>query len=236
MKTKSHIERPEVPATKLASRDEESTLETHPSYGLIGLSRFTCTPAQAFFGSATKHHSGISITIKTAEKERRFSQDKYYARKHIMEINITEAQLGELIANMNRGDGVPCTFNWMNGDFVPNCPETTERELIQEEFKRAMKTVSELCSELVETANAQAAAKTVNKTDRTALAKKLHTLECQIANNMPFISSQFSETIDQMLVAAKADLASYTQQILEATGVDTIKRQQVEDKSKDLIE
>lgn len=222
-------------APKIVRKDDRVT-ETHPTYGMIGLSRYTCTPAQSFFGSSIKHHSGVSITIKTACKERAFARDRYYAEKHVVEVNITEAQLGEMLANMNRGDGVPCTLYYANGEILPNCPEVHEREQIQANFKEAMTKLTKIMAGVIKMANELEDSKSATKGARTALRKEAEALQCQLTNNLPFIAAQFNETIDDMLVQAKADLNSFTQQILAATGVDAIQRRQVEEKSTKMIE
>ena len=214
--------------TRPASGDSTETEETHPSYGMIRLGRYTCNPAQNFFGSAIKHHAGISLSICKASKHRNLSNDWYFSSKELIEINMTPAQLADLMTNMNIGDGVPCTLNHvvqtdkLQAEYpdsaVPYCPETTMRQQYEEEFKKDMGEVAKSIEALIKAAAALADKPSVTKADRKAFVDIAEGIRCKLAHSVPFIQGQFNESLDRVLTEAKADLESFTDQLAHSLG------------------
>jgi hypothetical protein len=214
------------------------TEESHPSYGLISISRYTCTPPQNFFGSSVKHHAGISISIRLATKIRHLSNDWYHSGKELVEVNLTPAQLADLLTNMNVGDGVPCTLNHVVQTkelqesypdiMVPYCPETTMRQHYEEEFKKDMGEIAKSIEALVKAAADIAAKPNVNKADRKTFVDIAEGIRCKLANSLPFVQGQFNEALDKVLTEAKADLESFTNQLARSLGnaaiADQVKR------------
>jgi hypothetical protein len=204
------------------------TEESHPSYGMVRLGRYTCTPAQNFFGSAIKHHAGVSLSICKARKHRNLSNDWYFADGELIEICLTPAQLADLMTNMNIGDGVPCTLNHvvqtdaLKSEYpdttVPYCPETTMRQQYEEEFKKDMGDIAKSIEALVKAAADLAVKPSINKADRKAFVDIAEGIRCKLANSVPFVQGQFNESLDRVLTEAKADLESFTDQLAHSLG------------------
>jgi len=221
-------ERKQVPITVEKSTDGD-TVETHPSFGMVSVSRFTCMPAQHFFGSAIAHHAGVSLSISTASRRRNLSNNWYFEEGELVEINMTEAQFAELMCSFNTS-GVPCTMSHVNkrvADLypemgVPACPERNERKMIEDDFKREMANITKGMAELMAKAESFQDKPNINKQDRKEFLNIAETLNRKIDSCLPFIQGQFNEAMDGVLVHAKADLESFTGQILRQAGVEAI--------------
>jgi hypothetical protein len=204
------------------------TEESHPSYGLISIGRYTCNPAQNFFGSSIKHHAGVSISIRKAVKQRHLSDDWYHGGQELIEVNLTPAQLANMLTNMNIGEGTPCTLNRilqtkeLQAEYpdcmVPYCPETTMRQQYETEFKKDMKELASSIDGLVEAARALQSKPNVTKADRAAFTGIAEGIRAKMANCIPFVHSQFNEALDKVITEAKADIESFTTQLANSLG------------------
>lgn len=220
--------RKQVPIKSEKSSDGD-TVETHPSFGMVSVSRYTCNPPQHFFGSAIAHHAGVSLSISIASRRRNLSNNWYFEEGELVEINMTEAQFAELMCSFNTS-GVPCTMNHVNSSVanlypemgVPPCPERNERKQIEAEFKREMSNVTKGLQDLIEKARVLQEKPSINKTDRKEFLDIAETLQRKIDSCLPFIQGQFNEAMDGVLVHAKADLESFTGQILRQAGVEAV--------------
>lgn len=223
-------ERKQVPVkiTKDAQGDE---VETHPSYGLVSVSHYTCAPPQNFFGSSIRHNAGVSLTISLASKRRSLSNNWFFDEGELIEINMTQAQWAELLSSFNRGPGVPCTLNHVNGPLamtykemgVPPCPETNERQIIEEEFKKEMANITRGMADLMKKAQEFQDKPSINKADRKAFLDIATTLNRKIDSCLPFIQGQFNEAMDGVIVQAKHDIEAFTSQLLRQAGLESVK-------------
>jgi hypothetical protein len=226
---------PPTITTRPSAGGGTETEENHPSYGMVRLSRYTCNPAQNFFGSAIKHHAGVSLSISKARKHRNLSKDWYFARENLIEICLTPSQLADLMTNMNMGDGVPCTLNHvaqtaaLKAEYpdstVPYCPETTMRQQYEEEFKKDMGDIANSIEALVQAAASLADKPSVTKADRKAFVDIAKRIRDSLANSLPFVQGQFNESLDRVLTEAKADLESFTDQLAHSIGSAAIAAQ-----------
>src|SRR5271157_2285441 len=106
----------------------ETTVEKHPSYGMVGINR-SQSSGTYLFGSIQKHHSFITLTIKHAEVARHLANDWYHADSlPIVEIEMSHTQFAELITSPGIGDGVPCTIRGLDGKLVEECPPPAEMD------------------------------------------------------------------------------------------------------------
>jgi hypothetical protein len=214
--------------------DHGGTTERHRSYGMVGLSRYTCTPAQNFFGSSILHHSGVTIRIHRCDKHRSLNSDRYIATDHLIEVSLTEAQLGALLSHMNIGDGVPCTIESVGYESMPFCPEKNERQDIEAEFKDDMRELGSMCDHLRTTLEEMLTAKSVTKFQIKEVLAEVTRVQGKIQGTVPFIAGQFNEALDGMINEAKADLASFAGQIVEKFGVEGLRERLTDQTAKQL--
>ncbi len=91
------------------------TSQSHPSYGVIGVSRVT--GQAALFDSDVKHGHFIEITISEAKKHRTgFTHEQVMGGKQLARVRMSFAQFAQFITTQNVGSGTPCTLVYVQGD------------------------------------------------------------------------------------------------------------------------
>jgi len=201
--------------------------ETHESYGVIGFSRQTCSPAQSLFGSSIKHGNMIELKIMSGKKYRGYQSDRYSGGKTLCRVILSPTQFAEAITSFNIGDGVPCTVEEVNGDvwnnqtrrFREKCPEVNMRQRANSELKEEMselgKRVDRLSEDAKEILNSKA---TLKKADREKLLNDLSSIVQEIRSNIPFVHDCFSESVDKTVTEAKGEIDATYQTLRERLG------------------
>lgn len=200
---------------------ENTVEEKHPSFGVLGFSRVSCTPSESLFGSPHKHHAYLTLTLSEATKVRSLSNDQIYAAKRLFKVAMSAAQFGELIAGFNVGDGVPVTIQQMGGKQIATCPEVNERRRITEEFEATCRQTMKKCEELAREVD-QRLSGGMKAADRKALADEVKTLAAKVSNVVPFIQSQFNEALDKATVSAKVDVYNYFEDCVRKYGLEAL--------------
>lgn len=192
------------------------TIETHPAYGMMGLSRVS--GRVCLFGSDFVHDRYIALRIKTADVRRGLSNDWPHAHKEIIEVYLSESQWATFVSSMNVGDGVPCTINTLQGTMVPGIKEVTNRKAqftseLQEHLKTAMSSLDELKA-MIEASKLSGKA----KNELLGLVSKAHQ---DIAPNVEFVVEQFDEHVERATEQAKVEVATYIQSAMARAGLTT---------------
>ena len=115
--------------------------DTHESYGLLQLSRITCSPPMNVFGSAVKTSNPISLRIYRAEKQRELSREWYFSKKRLIEVYMSPSQFAEAVTTMNYGSGVPVTIQEVTGTRMQECPVLGQHEAFNKELKNEISKV-----------------------------------------------------------------------------------------------
>ncbi len=188
----------------------------HESYGMVGISHFTCG-GMSMFGSSIKHDRGISIKIKHADVERGLHQEWYHGNKTIVEVFLSASQFAQLITTPNTGDGVPCTIRGIDGKQMDAPPYYGQNEIfnseLQEKFSEAMSGADDLIRDADKMLSSKGAMKVADKKE---LLGKISSLVQHIRANMPFMHKQFTRAMDKTVVTAKAEVEEfYTSTILK---------------------
>jgi hypothetical protein len=201
--------------------------EKHESYGLVSLSRVTCTPPMALFGSSIRHSNLINLKIHKGKKYRDFQNDHYMDDGLLCEVYLSPTQFAEAITSFNVGCGVPCTLNHVIGDkfdeqarrFRQPCPEVNIRQLANQELKSEMselkETVDRLSKDAKEILNQKGALK---KADKDKLLKDLMFLAQEIGSNIPFVHECFNKSVNKTVTEAKGEIDATLQSMRERLG------------------
>lgn len=198
---------------------------THESYGLIGISRYTGGD-DVLFGSSIKHRNGISLHISTAEHTRDLSHDWYYARKKLIEVNMSPSQFAELITTPNVGMGVPCTIRQFNGQGMENPPFEHRAETFRQEFQERVDKVADGGTLYMKEALDLLESKpTITKGDRETIKNALRMLMQEVRSNLPFVQKQFQEQMDKTVAEAKAEVEAFVEHKVRSLGLEAIKEQ-----------
>lgn len=202
----------------------------HPSYGIMKFVRSQSSKGHSLFGSTLKHSDIITLTISKGELNRGdLNYDSYYAKEHLMEINMSESQFAELITTFNRGSGVPVTISWIDGKHVEPCPFVSKTEQFNAEFKQKMKNLTDDLQKMVaKTKIILESAKPISKGEREIIAGSISSLVSAISSNLPFINEQFAEQMDKTVSEAKASLEAFFVKRSKELGVGGVERKPIE--------
>lgn len=196
----------------------------HKSWGMIGLSRVFYSGSRELFGSDVTNHTGITLTIKHAQKSRELGRDWTMGDDMIIRVVLSPNQFAELVSNMNVGDGVPCTIDFIQGegyiDFLPD-----DNKLVKIETDR-MEKDAEIMQRLKDSAK---------QLDRLIKDKKMpkgigeEILEelCAVhtyldASGSDFLRDQAKREIADMVVEAKTQVSDYVNHKIFSVGLEKL--------------
>jgi hypothetical protein len=198
---------------------------THPSYGLVYISRITHSRiARRLFGSPLAHHYGtIRLSIGGAKWIHHLHRDHYQGdiRGEHIEIEMSAAQFADMITSLNMGGGTPCTIRRLTGKEVSPPPDhATEAEHIRDNFEDSLdkyKAKAHEYRQKIEELTAKLSEK-AKKEIRIAL----NVIEDQLAQNVPFMMAQFQEATTRVTSAAKAEVDAYVTGVVRDAGLEAI--------------
>jgi hypothetical protein len=195
---------------------------THPSYGLIRISR-TSGGSPRLFGSPLANHYGtIRLTIGDAKWIHGLHHDRYYGglQGHV-EVEMSAAQFADMITSLNVGAGTPCTLRYLAGVRIPDPPDhPTEAEHIRDNFEGSLdkyKAKAHTYRKKIEDLTSKLSAKA-----RDEIRKALDVMEQQLGANVPFVVKQFQEATTKIASAAKAEVEVFVTNMVRAAGLDAI--------------
>ena len=188
------------------------TKTSHPSYGTLLFNR-SYGGKTALFGSSIKHNNVITMELKHAEITRELNSDHIFGDKPIVKVEMSYSQFAEAITSFGRGTGIPVTIRYTEKDGrIPECDFISKIEQFTNEFKnqtnKTMKKSHELIKEVSELFSSK---KTLTKSDKDNILKKLNMLKSDIGNNIDFITDQFNEQMDKTVMEAKGEIESFCQ-------------------------
>jgi len=208
---------------------DEKIKEEHESFGLLQISRQTCSPAINLFGSSITHSNLISLTITRAEKHRNLHRDWYFGKTKLVEVIMSDTQFAEAITSMNMGSGTPVTISQVAGERMSACPEIHRRQEIEKEFRRTCKSVSDKTKEAVtEAKKILSGSGNLKKEDRQKLSDLLYHIQMEMEHNLPFISKSFEEQLDKTIMEAKGECEAFLTNTVHKLGIEALQNKSPE--------
>lgn len=202
----SHKEKPIVTAVNDNIAD---SVETHPSYGMIGASRVSGGANLA--GSDFNHQAYVVIELRSGKLYRSHSNDRWYGDKSLARVALSEAQWATFVSAMNVGFGVPCTMEYVNGVRLPGIqPIIDRKKQFTAEVKQTMQDALDKMKE------AHDAAPTKKLKHLIAMAMR------EIKSNIPFVEQQFGEHMENTVEKAKIEVSAYVTGAIQRAGLDAI--------------
>lgn len=203
----------------------EKERSAHPAWAQINFSRISSNCAN-FYGSELEQDHYISMEIKSSEMERSLTDDYYYTKENIVKLRMSSGQFSELITSMNRGDGVCCTLEYVNGKKIQELEKPESRkEFIHRKFDDRMKEFSERLIKTQKRAKELTAKKTLSKADQHELNLAIEFLTQEIASNIPFFAKCFQETMDEVVFEAKTEVENAIQHKVNVLGLEALHNQ-----------
>jgi len=203
--------------------DDDITTE-HESYGVMEISRRECNVGKTLFGSSIKHQQTIVLKISRAEKKRSLNRHWYHGdNRPLVEIELSASQFTNAITTMNNVPGTPVTLLYVDGKRMEDCPDESQRELFEKEFKDKILDVSKvakvlelMASKLLDMPG------TIKKADKQKLSSMIRMLVQNVRSNLPFIQSSYNEAMDKTTTEAKAEVESFFQNMIMSLGIEAL--------------
>ena len=205
----------------LKKNTENPHIPDHESYGMIGLSKRNSRGTH-LFGTSIQHNQTIRITIHTAEHQRSLNKDRFYAKKELIEVEISENQFAQLITSANQGDGIPCTIRHVDYKRMANPPFQTKQETFEKELQKEM---DNYVVDLEKTmANTREILKkpAIGKGDRDLIEKDINRLYKFISDSLPFMHTQFREQMDDVVSEAKIGIEAFAEDTIRRKGLQAL--------------
>lgn len=199
-------------------------VQSHESWGMVGLSRACCGGPQQLFGSDVTNHTVIILSVKTAQKTRDLGRDWIMGDDTICEVAMSPNQFAELISNMNVGDGVPCTITYtqQQGN-IQFKPENNKLVTLQAD---RFKTDEEMMHKLSDAINQLKCLISTNKMPKGVgeqTVTKLRALQEYLdAGGSDFLRNQAKREIADMIVEAKTQVSEYVNQKIYSIGLENV--------------
>lgn len=209
------------------SRLEEDSSEKHPAFGLASFSRQSIGGVKnhRLFGSSIDSFHTIRFTVSQAEIYHRLGADHFHDHNEIIELEMTEAQFAQLLTTMNSGPGVPVTIRYANGKKTPPLPDipveaTKIRDKFRDEVAAWSKQLRTTTAEIEAILSKKGA---LTQVEKARVAELTSTLVDKMQGNMTFLVDQFNESVDGVLVQAKAEIEGFINAAVTRTGLEQLR-------------
>ncbi len=213
---------------------EETKEIKQPSFGMVGFNRITYADMSenmtergvALFGSSIMHNSCVTLTVRHAVLERRLHEDRIFAASgpDLLRIEMSETQFADMITSFGQGDGTPCTLVEINGKDIPYPTIENKRLQFDTEFEHQMKKVASAANGYYAEIERILAKPNVGKGDRDEIRKQIRLLKQEIASNIPFIKTQFTEQMDATVQEAKNEFDAHVEGKLRSLGLKGLEK------------
>jgi hypothetical protein len=209
--------------------------ETHPSYGIIGISRVQ--GRSVLFGSEVQHMHFISLTISEASRHVNTPREFLMADRKLIRIEMTDSQFAQMITSPNQGDGVACTIDCFAGDdgqpWLTNYggrPSPPQPEHYTKRYKDAMGKRADLISDGLKTAKEKAdrlfsGEDKPTKANLKELSDSLRMAQMNLDQNLPYVMEEMEEGVEKRMAAAVSEFESYVAFSLQAKGLEDLASQ-----------
>ncbi len=199
-------------------------LETHPSYGMISVSRQTHSGDAVLFGSNVGVPTTLSVRISPARVSHDLGRDQYYSTLNpLIEIRMTPSQWAEFVSSIGIGMGSPCTIAHFNGESVPTPPPVKrETERIVDSFKTRTEDLVARSRLLLAEVESILGKKSLTNADRKKLTDIFHAQLNHLQGSAPFMLNSFTEATDRIGKAVQRDLDAFVQDLGRRHGVPNL--------------
>jgi len=204
--------------TQPATRNERGD-ETHPAFGLIGVTRRSSTPGAVLFDSDMRHQHSVVVSLSTATRKRDLNHDWIHPEETVVEVQVSEAQWASFVSSMGMGNGVPCTVIHRDGKNVPDLEYDPRLAHSMAEVKEAAaRTFGEI----------DAAMAAYDALDSKATAKEKREAVDRIRDatrhaqaNIRYASETLTKHAENVVQRSRADIEAMSMQAAQALGLPT---------------
>lgn len=198
------------PTPVTVTTKDDRIIKTHPSFALLNFSRISGNGGR-MFASDLDIGSHMRLRLTEAEEDWHLHEKGYHGNKRIVEIDMTNAQFAELITNMNREPGIPCTLRFRSdqGHIPGFIDEDTLHEQIHTDLKADVAGIVETADKLAANLDKALTESGLSKAKQQGLRSAIAKLRQDLTANMPFILDQYKEAIDKTTSVAKIEVEAF---------------------------
>lgn len=212
------------------------TKQSHPSFGVIGVSRIT--GKQSLFDSDVVHGHFIEITVQEAEKiSTGFTQEHVHGKNRLLQIRLSFAQFAQMITTQNVGDGTPCTIHYAKGDEQEpyatrwgGRPEPPDPKPFIDKFHQVGRDRAQMILDSIETASAML--KNIfegdvnpTKANLRVAVEAMASAKQNVKSNLPYLMECLDEELEHKLSNAVTEFESFVAGSLQEKGLEVLREQ-----------
>ena len=184
--------------------------KTHPSYGVIQLTRVN--GRRGCFMSQTQGPNYVTLTIEQAEY---ISEGRALGTKRLVEIRMTCAQYLELISSFNIGSGTPCTISYLQGPVEEYEPEPSPYDDIASSLQEEFNAIKLDGSDITDYLDSLKTKGRASKSDINEIERLVENLIRKVNSNIPYLATICAEAISKYVQGAKCELLAYTSRLFD---------------------
>ena len=213
------------PIKSVAGRSggQQEVSHTHPSFGLISVTRATHRSKVELFGAEIEHGSTINIEVRQAEVGQSLGRNWYHARETISSVEMSSIQYAEMISNPNSGSGVPCTIRkTQTADRIVSRHIDSTTTYVQSAIERKVSDLQRKAKTIVADVTEILGKKSILKSDREAIKNLIGRLSQEMSSNLPYYEECALESIDKAKLEAKAEIEGYVSHAISRAGIKSL--------------
>lgn len=195
--------------------------ETHPSFGLVTVNRWSSSPGTSLFDSELRHQHFITLTVERADRTRDLNRDWIHGSgPALVQIKLSEAQWAAMVSSVGNGSGTPCTIAATETE--PRVPEPPFEPRMAHSQAEARGAADRAFSRIKEAMAAYEEKKS---------AANLRSLRAAIAGagpNVEFAAESLTEHAEKVVEKARADVEAMVTAHAERLGVSAPRYQELE--------
>lgn len=207
--------------------DDMEFKDGHPSYGTVLFSRWQGGGGTKLFASAMRVESGVSLTIHPARIAYSLHREWIHGSlDELIRIDLTNTQFADLLTEMNRGSGVPCTIRRYAGKKIEDPPADalTEHEKVAMELRGKAKEVGGHLDKMAnEIKIILAKDGPLGKKDRKEIEDRLDFFVQDVRSNLPFFIDCLKEAAEKVVTQARHEITAFTEHVLRKAGMEHLK-------------
>lgn len=208
-----------------------STVEVHPAYGVVQVSRRSSSPGMNLFGSDLSHQHYIAVTVCRASVHRELHRDWTCPGEDLVEFSLSEAQWAKFVAGASQSFATEVTLERYSegGKYVmaPEIARKTEsrKDQFDKEFQQKLFRALEGFSKSVEALKELSDGKSVSKVKLKEVVRGLQIQLSNLPSNMNFAVEQFREVTERNVEEAKVEIEAYLTAAVQRSGLESLAAQ-----------
>lgn len=207
------------------------TVEVHPAYGVVQVSRRSSSPGMNLFGSDLSHQHYITVTVSKASIRRDLHRDWTFPDGDLVEFSLSEAQWAKFVAGASQSFATEVTLErYSEGGTYFLTPEIarkaeSRKDQFDKEFQQKLLRTLEGLNKSVDALRELSDGKSVSKVKLKEVVRGLQIQLSNLPSNMNFAVEQFREITEKNVEEAKTEIEAYLTAAVQRSGLESLAAQ-----------